>query len=494
MRLSKTRLLNGLQCKKRLWLEVYKPHLAEAAAGSAAIIQTGIEVGTLAQSVLAPGGRLIDRHSQQALDDTRAELAKNPRSALYEATFEADDVMVRTDLLWPEGERYRIVEVKSSSRVKKHYLADCAIQWWVLQGAGYQPQTISIAHINKQFMLDSAPEDASYDGLFALADLTEQVADVLPEVSAWVAQAKSVIASDQPVIAMGPQCNKPHSCPFIMHCSSGTPVIERAISKFPSLKINSRHELIAEGYQDIGDVPDERAAQLAELRQPDERERWEAARQGKAWYSSQLSGILGALEYPRYYLDFESISFTVPRWPGTQPFEHLPFQWSVHIEQRSGKLDHDEFLDVSGKPPMRALTEAMISCLGNTGPIIVFTSYERTRLRELAKRYPDLSEALQAIIERLFDLHPVLKHHYYHPEQNGSFSIKSILPCVLDDSEINYQALEGVRDGLAAQHAYLEAINPDTSAERREEIRRQLLEYCKLDTLAPLKIINTLQQ
>ena len=193
-----------------------------------------------------------------------------------------------------------------------------------------------------------------------------------------------------------------------------------------------------------------------------------------------------ALPYPRYYLDFETIGPAIPVWAGTRPYETLPFQWSIHIEEAPGEIRHEEFLDVSGEPPMRALVEQLIVDLGSDGPVLMYTSYEKGVIRGLAERFPDLAYPLYAIIDRLVDLYPVTKASYYHPDMLGSWSIKAVLPTIAPD--LDYELLEGVAEGTEASNAYLEAIRSDTSAGRKEEIRRELLKYCAHDTLAMVRL------
>ena len=126
----------------------------------------------------------------------------------------------------------------------------------------------------------------------------------------------------------------------------------------------------------------------------------------------------------------------VPIFAGTRPFEALPFQWSCHIETSAGQLAHAEFLDLGAAPPMRRLAESLLATLGTTGPIVVYTPYERRVLRELAARYADLAAPLAALAERIVDLHPPTRQHYYHPAMQGSWSIKAVLPTVAPDLEL----------------------------------------------------------
>jgi hypothetical protein len=181
---------------------------------------------------------------------------------------------------------------------------------------------------------------------------------------------------------------------------------------------------------------------------------------------------LEALPYPRYYLDFETIAPAVPFWAGTRPYSPLAIQWSCHIEESPGQFRHKEFLDLSGDPPMRTLALELIECLGE----------------DLIELYPDLAVPLSMIIDRLYDLHPVVKENYYHPKMLGSWSIKAVMPTI--NPEMDYAKLEGIKEGTGASDGFIEAIQRDVSPERKAELDEQLRRYCRFDTEAMVEIVR----
>ena len=196
---------------------------------------------------------------------------------------------------------------------------------------------------------------------------------------------------------------------------------------------------------------------------------------------------LSELPFPAYFLDFETIQFAVPIWAGTRPYQMITFQYSLHILDESGVLRHHEFLDLSGNNPSERFANALISSCGEDGPVFVYNAgFETSRIRELAEAYPDLSHSLLAINDRVVDLLPIARQTYYHPSQEGSWSIKKVLPAIVP--ELSYDALEGVQDGGMAMHAFLEGIHPSTAQSRKEQIEQQLLAYCKLDTYAMVRL------
>ena len=150
-------------------------------------------------------------------------------------------------------------------------------------------------------------------------------------------------------------------------------------------------------------------------------------------------------------------------------------------------MEHQGFLDLSGTDPSQTCAVDLIRLCGNKGPVFAYNAgFESRVIRELAERFPELATHLHAIVARLVDLLPIARRHYYHPSQHGSWSIKAVLPALCPD--LSYAALDGVQNGNMAQTAYQEAIVPETTGERKAQIKEQLHEYCKLDTLAMVRI------
>ena len=190
---------------------------------------------------------------------------------------------------------------------------------------------------------------------------------------------------------------------------------------------------------------------------------------------------------PALFLDFETIQFAVPIWKGTRPYQQIPFQFSLHRLGRNGTLEPQSFLDLSGHDPSKGFAEALISACGERGPVFVYNAgFETARIRELAERFPRLKRSLLAINERVVDLLPVARDRYYHPSQQGSWSIKKVLPVVAPD--LSYSDLDGVQDGGMAMKAFMEATANQTAAARKAQIKQQLLDYCALDTLAMVRL------
>jgi hypothetical protein len=480
-RLSKSRVLAGWQCPKRLWLEVNAPDRAAPDPARERAFRIGHEVGELARRLI-PGGVLIghDDCLGDALAETSARLAAAGPLTLYEATFRHEDVLVRVDVLQrDEAGRLRLVEVKAGTGVKPVHYVDCAVQAWVLAGCGLSPDRVELAHIDSGFVY---PGGGDYAGILAFADLTAQTREAVASVPRWIRDHRATLAGPLPDIGIGPHCSNPYGCPFIDYCTPPQP-------EYPVRSLPGRGkvvwELLESGIDDIRDVP---AGRLTS-----ETQEWvrRLTVEGRAELRPEAAVRLGALSWPRYYLDFETVAFAVPVWAGTRPYEPLPFQWSCHVEDRDGRLEHREWLAAGDSPPMRACAETLVAALGDSGPVFTYTTYEARVLRDLAQRFPDLAEPLAAIVGRLVDLHPLTKRCYYHPAMRGSWSIKAVLPTL--DAGLSYDALGEIREGSSASDAFLELMRDDLGAARRGELRAALIEYCRYDTLALVRLAQTLR-
>ncbi len=480
--LSKSRLISAWQCPKKLHLEKHFPELGELSRQTEALFEAGHQVGAVAQSLYGTADSVeVAFDFKTMLAETQALIDGGADFPLFEASFRYEGVLVRVDVMLPDANDWHVIEVKSSTSVKDYHVLDCAIQDWVLRNSGINVLSISLAHINNQFVYQG---DGNFEGLLLEHDLTDEVRRLEPRVVELLAKARAAVSGPIPEIMVGAQCNNPYDCQFIRHCWPSD-------TRYPITGLGGSRaklgKLVALGYNDILDVDEnhltsEKQQRIHRVTCKGEPEILDGAQQ-----------ILAVLPYPRYYLDFETVGPAVPIWKGTRPFQAIPVQWSVHIEDK-GAFCHEEFLDLSGEPPMRALAERLIAVLGETGPVLMYTNYEQQVINNLIEMFDDLADPLQAIVARLFDLHPVVKDNYYHPDMLGSWSIKAVLPCVAP--HLNYAALDGIKEGTAASEGFLEAIGmadgaaaPPTAA-RQAELREQLLRYCKFDTEAMLEIVR----
>ncbi len=476
--LSKSRFIAGLQCPKRLWIQVHKPELIEENYGENLPILNGNEVGEMARR-LFPGVLVkYDIGLSAALEKTAKLVADESVLAIHEATFVHDGILVRADLLLRAPDGWVLTEVKGATSVKPHYIPDATVQAWVLEGCGLKLNAVRLMHVNNQFVYQG---NGNYDGLLAAEDISAQVNELLGSIPDQKAAFVAMLNGHEPSIEMGNQCSDPYECEFCSYCQPDD-LPEYPLTVLPNLREPRKSKLMAE-YEDIRDIPE------AELNNRNHLRVWRATRAGEAEINTAEAEILKELPWPRYYLDFETIGLAVPRWKGVRPYMQVPFQWSCHIHHEDGQMEHIEFLDVSGNDPRRACAEGLVEHMGSEGILIAYNAgFEKRVIRELAEIYLDLSEPLLAMNERFVDLLPITRRAYYHPSQKGSWSIKAVLPALVP--ELSYSDLDGVQHGGDAQLAWMLATEADPK--ERSKIADQLLEYCKLDTLAMVRIVEAL--
>lgn len=478
-RLSKSKILSGLQCVKRLWLETHRAGLIEISADTQRRFDAGNAVNDVARAQHA-GGHLIgfDGGIAGAIRETREVMHAHPQAPVFEATFAHEGIAVRVDVLKKHGRGYRLIEVKSSTAVKPPHYPDCAVQAWVLEKCGVEVTRVELAHIDNRFVYRGGGD---YAGLFAHADMSGGIGEYQAQVQTWAREFRGVLDGEQPRIATGAHCRDPYPCPFYAHCRGEETDAAFPLEWLPGSKVEIRAHAKAHGIDDLRDMPD---AQL------NERQRWvrDVSRRGEGELRADAAAAVAACAWPRYYLDFETVQFALPVWEGTRPYEQLPFQWSCHVESAPGEVTHAEFLHDGAGAPMQAFAESLLRAAGEDGAVFVYGSFEKTVLNQLAKMFPQWEEALHALTARLVDLLPLARANFYHPQMRGSWSLKNILPCIAP--HLAYDDLGEVRDGTAAGAVYQEIIAAETETARREKLAEDLRAYCKRDTEALLALVH----
>lgn len=484
--LSKSKCLSGLQCHKKLFLEQFRRDLLpEIDASQQALFDTGTRVGEIARDRFSGGVLVAEdyRHQRQAVERTETLLADPEVHAIYEAGFTFDKINIRADILLRQANNeFDLVEVKSSTKTKDVHEPDLAIQRHVLQACGLKIRRTFLMHLDNAYVFQGG--DYDLEQLFTLSDLTDLVRSQSTDVSLELNRMRTMLGQGvEPIIDIGPQCHDPYDCPFLHYCDDGG--TEFPVSEFPRIQQRLKDQFAAAGIEDIRSIPEDFAG-LSDLHQ---RVR-QSVVTGDSFVDPAISAELSAAEFPVHFMDFETFMPALPLYVGTRPYQTIPFQWSVHTLDEQGVLGHREFLHEGTDDPRRAFAESLLEVLGQQGSIVVYSPYESRIIRETAQALPNLSEDLDQLQERLFDLLPAVRTHVYHPEFHGSFSIKAVLPALVPT--LSYDGLE-IADGTSASVAFAEMLGTDTTESRRTELRSACLEYCKLDTLAMVELFKTLR-
>jgi hypothetical protein len=480
--LTKSTFLRGLRCGKALMLDALHGDLRDPPDADARMrMRLGQDVGQVARRRY-PGGEIgrIPGHIPISLERTQ-ELIEGGAQVIYEAAFQHDGVYILADVLVRGEAGWRLIEVKSKTGLDDEHLWDVAVQAYVLRGNGLTLEDACLLHINSDYVRQG---DLDLQALFTEAPLLDEVLQVEAEVAHSVAESKALLArSEVPEREIGPHCKNPVLCDFKGHCWQHLP----SPSVFDVYFIGKKaFDLYGEGITRIEEIPED--FKLGNR----SRFHVQAHKAGRTIVKPEpLRTFIESLEYPLFHLDFETFQSPIPPWDGLRPWGHVPFQYSLHVQQTPGAEPvHSGFLAEAGVDPRKAFIESLLPATEGSGSIVAYHMiFERGVMAALAEQFPEHADALAQRIERLVDLRdPFGKQWVYLPAMGGSTSLKAVLPALVP--ELTYDALE-IHNGAQAMSVFLELADQKGSA-AYEAQRKDLWEYCKLDTLAMVRILDVL--
>ncbi len=482
--ISKSRFLSGIQCAKLLWYQYNKKEdIPPLSAMQDGIFDQGHEVGELAKKVF-PAGIDVDwganGYDYETGHRSTLELLER-RVPLFEAGFNAGGVHSRADILVPYGDNaWDIVEVKSATGVHEININDVAVQKYCYEQAGLEINKCYLMHVNSGYIRngDIVPEE-----LFIKEDITEQVECFFPSVPGLLENMRKQINQDKcPSITIGRHCTKPYPCVMQPVCWDFLP--EHNTKTLP--RYRGWDEDFKNGIYSLFDLDYDSLPQ-------DYQTIYAAAESGQAYIDlERIKDFIDGLEFPLYFLDFETMTSAVPLVDNTRPYQQIPFQYSLHIlNSIDGKAEHYEFLAEGQGDPRESFANDLMAKLGTSGSIIVYNeSFEKSRLRDIADSYPAFAPWVDSVMTRVVDLLvPFRSHYLYHPAQHGSNSIKKVLPAWTD---LSYDGMD-IADGGTAASAYVRVtFGQNIADEDRNNVRANLLKYCELDTWAMVVLLREL--
>lgn len=482
--LSKSLFIRGCQCHKSLWLKKHRPELLEELSPEQEnLFATGFVVGDLAKE-LFPGGAEVpyDGLSHDEQVQMTRQLMAGGVTTIYEATFCYDEVFCKADILHLGKDGWELFEVKASTRVKDYQLKDAALQLRVLRGAGINPVRAAIVHINNGYVRQG---DLDLQQLFTVADVTAEVEELQPFVAAEISGQRAMLQEEEPDIPIGPQCSSPFECDFEKYCWPTLP--EDSVFELRGRGVD-RFALYHEGIIKQEDIP------LDRLNSSQRFQVESTLNQRDHIDKNAVQEFVDDLWYPLCFLDFETFMAAVPPFDGCRPYQKIPFQYSLHIQETpDAELKHYEYLVEPGKDPRRALFDNLLELIPENACIVAWNqSFEIKVLEGLAEYFIDTQEKIERMIENFRDLMVPFRNRDIYPWQaKGSYSIKPILPLLAP--ELSYESLTGVADGGDAMEAY-HAMSAMEDPAEVAQIRSELLEYCKLDTLAMVRILERMRE
>ncbi|HWP36415.1 MAG TPA: DUF2779 domain-containing protein [Gemmatimonadales bacterium] len=480
--LSKSQFLTGLRCHKYLWWLVHEPEAPELRPSDILLdrFDQGREVGERARTYV-PGGELIGTPFvplAERIELTRRALASGA-PVLYEAAFEADGVRVIVDIFERTADGFTLIEVKQNTSVKPEHIPDAAIQVHVARRAGVPITRVEVMHLNDECRFPDL------SNLFSRADVTTEVQNVLPGLAEAIQGQRQAVAGPLPDVPIGDHCRRPTPCPFMSRCWPRLPKYHiTTLYRLHAKKLSRLQDL---GVETIPSIPDDFKLTATQARQRG------AIRAGRVLVEPTLGPALQRIREPLAFLDFETVARAVPVWHGCRPWQQVPAQFSCHVRREDGQTEHHEWLADGPGDPRRELATRLIEACQDVHQVLAYNaSFEQDCILHLADVFPDLREQLLRIAERLGDLLPIVREGVYHPEFNGGFGLKAVAPALVP--EVSYDDLVIASGGEATlELARLLLTTDELGREERQDVRRQLLEYCKRDTWCLVRLLDRLR-
>jgi CRISPR/Cas system-associated exonuclease Cas4 (RecB family) len=400
-------------------------------------MEQGQEIGRLARQLYQDRILVSARAGLAAVDITQGFIAERSVATIFEAEFRTGPFVARADILRRHDNGWHVLEVKSSFVDTDQIDAlteDLAYTVMVLRRTGLHVVKASLVLLSRGYSFGDGPEH-----LFEVIDQTSEVEDRVAEAAASADNiAAALLSETSPVPVLVSACR---GCDFFEDKCLGAG-LDHTVLEIPGLHHTKLKRLSAEGIIELSRVPED-----LELNERQERAKY-AALSGNTVIAPGLTDVLGTIVWPCHYLDFETVATLLPLYGGHGCHKQVLTQFSIH-HRESPEVEprHDEYLADATKHCERELAERLIECLGDHGSIIVYSSFEQTRIEALQKAFPDLVNPLQLILNRIIDLLPIIGDHVCHPGFRGRLTIKKVLPVLVP--ELSYAGLD-VADGDTA--------------------------------------------
>ncbi|MEK7561831.1 MAG: DUF2779 domain-containing protein [Patescibacteria group bacterium] len=488
--LSKSDFLKNLCCPNYLWLFKYKreavPEDEEIAAKHR--LRQGNEVEAWARK-LFPDGVMIEAKFDKARKETEHWVEKGAKTIFQAAVFTKKGLLVKADVFKfdPKTKSWTLHEVKSSTKIKKErfHIEDVAFQKAAFEDAGYKIGKTYLVFLDKDYARRNGLDPSK---LFMQEDVSDKVDKILPEIRAMAYDALELLKqSSEP---KGCSCrlkSRSKHCPTFSYLNPDIP--EYSVFDIARMQGKKLGLLIDDEIYNVDEVPDDIKLSTIQRNQVTAAKTKQSIVDRKA-----IAKMLKELVFPLHFLDYEAIGTALPLYGGTKPYQQIPFQYSLHVLRGAdAKLEHHQFLDQVGKDlPIERLLKSLAAVAGANGSVIVWhKSFETGRNTEMAKMYPAYGDLLKSLNDRVFDLKDIFaKQHYVHHGFGGSNSIKTVLPVLVP--EFSYKGLD-IQGGDVAAIRWYDAITGAVNGAQAEKTFNALLEYCRLDTLAMVKIYQKLK-
>lgn len=490
MQLSKSDYTTYLKHPAWLWIKKHaKTMLSPIDPATQAIFDTGHEFEQYAEA-LFPGGVTLGFNNYEdyrSLPARTTAAIESGVKTIFQGRFEYEQLTFICDIVQVvEGKEVDLIEIKSSTSAKPEHIVDLAFQMVVLEKCGFTVRNISVIHVNNQYVREGAIDPKS---ITAKTDVTESVKAVRDFTLEKIDEALRVMTLSE--------------CPDTSPLHADAKSFGEWLAIYKHMKNTKPGSIFDLCQMDAKTVQNLQSNNITKLKdipadfvlKPKQRLQVEALRQGRPTvHADKIKVFLDSFTYPLYFFDYETLGSLVPYFDGLKPYQQLPFQYSLHIlDSPDAELRHKEFLHRDSANPAEPLTKALISHMGDEGTVITWNmGFEKSCNSLLGELVPEHAKFYAELNERIVDLMtPFSRNWYIDAGFCGSASIKKVLPVLIPS--LSHKDLD-ISDGGSAQRLWMEAVLDGKRPDEKDKILSDLLDYCKLDTLAMVEIYNVLRK
>lgn len=438
-------------------------------------MEQGNEIGRRAQELYPDGVRTYTPNLPTASKRTIGIMNQKQIPVIFEGTFLIDSYVARADILELIDDQWHMIEVKSSVNDKDEFIDDMAYTTMIINRCGFDVSSVSLFLVSKDYRLGMENK-----ALFKKIDHTPEVLNRVKEFATlWEKIEEITKEANKPESQLKYECK---DCEIFEECLGKN--IENHIFDIPRLGQAKFEQLKSVGIVKIEDIPDTFSLTKTQSIVHN------SVLSGKVYATNKLKDELDSISWPAFYLDFESVMTAIPLFSDIAPYTQIPIQYSIHVCSEPGKpIDHKEYLANHKEDWRKDLANDLIKNLGDKGSILCYSNFEKTILNKIKEFCPDMNKQIDLIIGRLIDLEGIIKRNYYHPQFHGSTSIKTTLPAIVPN--FSYKGLN-ISDGDMASATFAYMVEGKYNDHEIKQKKQNLLDYCKHDTLAMVKIHDKL--
>ncbi len=485
MQINKTDFMTFRDCASDFWMKKHKPKLfvdIQSSDFDRQLMAQGYEVERLAQKLFQDG---ID--ASQFDNNVILTLLGIQGTVLFQPTFIAGNLQARVDILKVTDDGLHIYEVKASTnkdKFKREYYWDAGFQKEVIERAGHSVSKVFLVLLNNDFIKDGPIKPSE---IFVISDITQEIIDNHIEVKMEIANAQKRLLDLTAPTSCGCYYKiRNKQCQSLKHFYSLPDYAVHDIISISKSKIE-RFQMV--GVESVDDITQYDWLTQNQLNQVSTHQNDEVIIQ-----HVQIKDVIAQLKYPLYFLDYETFPTAIPVFDGCAPYQQVPFQYSLHIQDEpDGPFRHKEYLHLDATSPIQDIATSLRNDTGDYGSILVWNeTFEAGRNRELARANPEIQDFLLGLNSRFYDLMKIFANQWYvHKAFKGRKSIKKVLPVLCPD--LTYDSL-GIKDGGAATNAWKTMVFENITPDQKKMIAKDLLAYCKLDTWAMVQILEVLRK